>query len=475
MNTKEQIRQGSVARYGWAGATESSIDDGDLHRFAVLAQRLLQAEFGAVHIMDMDMQVRVAASSGAPLGVMNRSMTICEQILQTTPRPDVFWTADASQDEALVENPWVNGELGSIRYYAAAPLVGREGLPLGTLCVWSEQPAAEQTSIQLLRQLADAVMATLDARRDAAERAYAAEQVRNGALTPGSAAAFYSSPRPATRTLASADRGWNIDAVIDDRAVRTLFQPIVHLGTGSVVGYEALSRGPAGSALESPAALLGAAREVGRLGELDWLCRVHAMQAAAASRLHPSLSWFINVEPAGLDIACPEHLLAGLSQARSDLRVVLEVVERDVEGYVTHLLHAADQARQDAWGIALDDVGAEQGSLALLPFLQPDVVKLDMSLVHELPDNTAAATTAAVRAYAERRGAAILAEGIETEQQERLARVLGATYGQGFRYGRPGLLPESVPAPINVIPLRQRPEPLSGATPFEIGSAASTP
>ncbi|MCW2493560.1 MAG: hypothetical protein JWN47_2924, partial [Frankiales bacterium] len=83
MNRKEQIRQGSVARYGWAGATESSIDDGDLHRFAVLAQRLLQAEFGAVHIMDMDMQVRVAASSGAPLGVMNRSMTICEQILQT--------------------------------------------------------------------------------------------------------------------------------------------------------------------------------------------------------------------------------------------------------------------------------------------------------------------------------------------------------------------------------------------------------
>jgi EAL domain-containing protein (putative c-di-GMP-specific phosphodiesterase class I) len=216
---------------------------------------------------------------------------------------------------------------------------------------------------------------------------------------------------------------WSIDAVIDKRAVETLFQPVVYLATGNVVGFEALSRGPAGSALESPMALLTAAEHVGRLGELDWLCRTNAMKAATEANLHPSVSWLINVEPAGLAIECPEYLLPTVAKARSDLRIILEVVERDVKGYVIELLLATDQARRDSWGVALDDVGAEEGSLALLPVLRPDVVKLDMSLVQAVPKGEAAAITAAVRAYAESTGAVILAEGIETEEHEKLARV----------------------------------------------------
>ncbi|MCW2522807.1 MAG: Phytochrome-like protein cph2, partial [Frankiales bacterium] len=313
MDCVEQLRQASVARYGFAGTAGATGDDGALHGFAVLAQRLMQADFAALHIMDADVQRCVAGSPGVPLSVTTRSASLCEQILSASPRPDVFLTADASQDCTLVHNPWVSGKLGAVRYYAAAPLIGQEGLPLGTLCVWSERsPAVEPPSGQLLRQVADAVMATLDARRRAAELAHASEQVRIDALTPASDSLSYPSPPEVAPTAAASPQGWNIDTVIDDRAVRTLFQPIVHLSTGSIVGFEALSRGPAGSALESPMALLDAAREVDRLGELDWLCRVHAMQAAAASRLHPSMSWFINVEPAGLDIACPEHLLPAL-------------------------------------------------------------------------------------------------------------------------------------------------------------------
>jgi hypothetical protein len=199
------------------------------------------------------------------------------------------------------------------------------------------------------------------------------------------------------------------------------------------------------------------------------------MRAAVAARLHPSLSWLINVEPAGLAIDCPEHLREAQSTAQTDMRVILEVVERDVGGYVTELLHATDQARRDSWGVALDDVGAEEDSLALLPFLRPDVVKLDMSLVRGVPRAEAADITAAVRAYAERTGAVILAEGIETEEHERLALVFGATYGQGYRYGRPGPLPDFVPTPRDVIPLRQQLAPLAGRTPFEIMAARTKP
>ncbi len=80
--------------------------------------------------------------------------------------------------------------------------------------------------------------------------------------------------------------------------------------------------------------------------------------------------------------------------------------------------------------------------------------------------------TAIVRAYAERTGAAILAEGVETVRQQELACALGAVYGQGYLYGRPGPLPASVPAVRRPVPLGQRPEPLTGATPFEVAEAA---
>ncbi|HEY0215854.1 MAG TPA: EAL domain-containing protein [Cellulomonas sp.] len=263
-----------------------------------------------------------------------------------------------------------------------------------------------------------------------------------------------------------------IDEVIDTRAVRTVFQPVVELATGTVVGFEALSRGPAGTDLESPLALLAAAGAAGRVGELDWLCRTSAMRAAVASGLDPGLSWFLNVEPAGLETDCPAPLRPVLDRARRSLRVVLEVVERDVDGHVIRLLHATDQARRDGWGVAVDDVGAEAASLSLLPFLCPDVVKLDMALLSERPSAHVSRVTAIVRAYAERTGAAILAEGIETVRHAELAGALGAVYGQGYLYGRPGPLPASVPPVGHPVPIGQRPEPLTGATPFEVVNAA---
>lgn len=268
---------------------------------------------------------------------------------------------------------------------------------------------------------------------------------------------------------------YTVEDVIADRAIRTVFQPIVHLASKAVVGFEALMRGPEGTALESPLALLDAAARVGRLAEVDWLCRAQAIEMAAAAGLPEGLSWLINVEPAGLSIECPECLAPSIDRGRTDLRVILEIVERDVEGHVLDLIRATDQARRDGWGVALDDVGAIESSLALLPFLRPDVVKLDMSLVRSVPTAEAAAITAAVRSYAERKNAVILAEGIETADQERLAVVFGATYGQGYFYGPPGPLPESVPPPRHPIPLRQHLVPIDGRSPYEFLATRTEP
>ncbi len=267
----------------------------------------------------------------------------------------------------------------------------------------------------------------------------------------------------------------SIDEIIDQQAVRTVFQPVVHLATGSIAGFEALSRGPAGTSLESPMALIEAAHVAGRPGELDWACRARALKIAADARLPDSVSWFVNVEAAGLAIPCPPHLAEAQERARTELRVILEVVEREVDSNVLNLIRAADDARRGAWGVALDDVGAEEVSLAVLPLLRPDVVKLDMSLVQDAPTEATYSITGAVRSYAERRGAVILAEGIETLAHEQLAKLFGATYGQGYYYGRPGPLPTSMEPPPFPIPLRQHLPALDGRTPFEVLSATIAP
>jgi EAL domain-containing protein (putative c-di-GMP-specific phosphodiesterase class I)/DICT domain-containing protein len=232
--------------------------------------------------------------------------------------------------------------------------------------------------------------------------------------------------------------------ILIGQLVVPVFQSIVHMPTGRVVGYEALARGPEGSPLQAPDALFAAARADGVLPELDWLCRIRAIEAASDAGLLPPASLFINVEPevAGLP---PTPELQSRLAAVEGLRVVVEFTERSLTARPAELLGMAEQIRDRGWGIALDDVGADPASLALMPFLRPDVIKLDLRLIQDRPDLAAAEIMSAVTAYAERSGAAILAEGIETVEHIAIAQALGATLGQGWHFGRPGgLTPERV-------------------------------
>ena len=227
-----------------------------------------------------------------------------------------------------------------------------------------------------------------------------------------------------------------IEDVVTAGDVHPLFQPIVDLATGGPVAVEAVTRGPQGP-LHSPEALFAAAGAAGRLGDLDVLCRSRAVEAAlAAGVVGPATPLFLNVEPgaADADVLSPTAFDAA---RRHGLRLVLELCERAVMDNPARLIAFADRARERGWGIALDDVGANPASLALMPFLRPDVVKLDLQLVARRPDEEVAQVMTAVNAYAEESGAVVLAEGVETAAHERTAVSLGATLAQGWHYGRP--------------------------------------
>lgn len=245
-------------------------------------------------------------------------------------------------------------------------------------------------------------------------------------------------------------------------AVTSVFQPIVDLDTLEVVGYEALARGLAG---ESPAQMFSRAYADGSVLELDWACRAAAYEGALAAGFDRTTTLFVNVEPSSLGLPAPDAIahVQGLAQHR--LRVVLELTERAITARPAEMLAAARWARSHGWGIALDDVGADPGSLALLPLLGPDVVKLDLRLVQERPDRDIAAIMTAVLAYAESAGAAVLAEGIETPAHLQAAKSMGARYAQGYLFGRPG--PVSRPAQRQVEFLVPATLP-SGRTPYEV-------
>ncbi len=259
-----------------------------------------------------------------------------------------------------------------------------------------------------------------------------------------------------------------LERPLAERAVRTVFQPLVWLDSGQVLGYEALSRGPAGTALERPDLLFAAARRGRRLRDLDIACRTAALTAAKVAGLTEPYRLFINAEPEALDGWRPnpehEHL---------PLTVVLELTERALTGQPAQLLQTVARVRKLGWGIALDDVGADPASLALLPLVQPDVIKLDLALVQNRASAHIAAVVNAVHAEAERSGTVVLAEGIETEQHLRTARAFGATVGQGWYFGRPGPLPTPIPAfaaaaPLAVVPRRAGTD---DPSPFDLAAA----
>jgi len=259
-----------------------------------------------------------------------------------------------------------------------------------------------------------------------------------------------------------------LERLLAERAVRTVFQPLVSLDSGQVRGFEALSRGPAGSVLERPDLLFAAARRARRLRDLDIACRTAALTAAKIAGLTDPYRLFINAEPEALDgwRPSPEH-------EHLPLTVVLELTERALTSQPAQLLQTVARVRALGWGVALDDVGADPASLALLPLVQPDVIKLDLALIQDRPSAQIAAVVNAVHAEAERSGTVVLAEGIETAEHLRTARALGATVGQGWYFGRPGPLASPLPAfgaaaPLQVVPRRAGTE---DPSPFHLAAA----
>ncbi|BCJ75685.1 hypothetical protein CS0771_52290 [Catellatospora sp. IY07-71] len=261
----------------------------------------------------------------------------------------------------------------------------------------------------------------------------------------------------------------DFSALLAGREVYPIFQPIVSLRDEQTVGYEALARGPADSLYHAPLALFAEAERRGALAELDWVCGITACAWFLDSGVR-DVPLFLNVDPATFGTACPIDLLPTYQHALRDLNLVLEITERRA-GDPAAILHAVTTFRQRGGRIAIDDVGVNPFSLNMISVLAPDVIKLDRSITQSrVPGWARTFVINSVCAEAAATGAAILCEGIETPEDLEAARAMGATFGQGWLFGKPGPLPVAE-VPLSAEPLpRVDPYPACATTPFAVAA-----
>ena len=229
----------------------------------------------------------------------------------------------------------------------------------------------------------------------------------------------------------------------------TVFQPIIQLRRREVLGYEALSRGPAGSVYQMPLRLFELAAEADLVFELDRKCRRRAIASAGA--LPPGAKLFINVFPSAMydpefQGAALERLVAG--QGLSPDRVILEITEKSAIENYDLFAEALGELVRSGFSIAVDDVGAGYSGLEKIAHLNPRYLKFDRELIRNIDSSyIRREMTRALKAFADRIGSTIIAEGIEREGELETLLELGIEYGQGFLLGRPAaaFLPPTLP------------------------------
>jgi diguanylate cyclase (GGDEF)-like protein len=220
--------------------------------------------------------------------------------------------------------------------------------------------------------------------------------------------------------------------MLEGDGLSVVLQPIVELSGGRVVAAEALSRFAA-EPRRSPDAWFADAAAVGLGVELE----LAAARAALASvdTLPPGVRLSLNVSPAAL---CSPALADALAAAPGS-RLALELTEHaPVEDYEA-LSRALAGLRARGVKLMIDDAGAGFASFRHVLGLEPDVIKLDLSLTRDIHrDPVRRALAASLVAFAREIGADIVAEGIETQEELDALLGLGITLGQGYYIARPG-------------------------------------
>jgi EAL domain-containing protein (putative c-di-GMP-specific phosphodiesterase class I) len=219
-----------------------------------------------------------------------------------------------------------------------------------------------------------------------------------------------------------------------ERALEKLwmaFQPIVSLNAGAPIAYEALMRSNH-DGYRSPMQLLEYAEKNGRLVDLGRCVR--RLCSDAVRNLPHRTSLFVNLH--AQDLFDPDLYTGSLVEHAE--RVVLEITERGALDEVSDVGDRIRTLRNLGFRVAIDDLGAGYAGLTSIAVLEPDYVKLDMTLTREMAKSMVKRRLVGSMVDACRDcGMSVVAEGVETIRELSILRELGCDLLQGYYFARP--------------------------------------
>lgn len=232
-----------------------------------------------------------------------------------------------------------------------------------------------------------------------------------------------------------------IETILETGAFEIALQPIMTLQEPGTAGYEALCRFSA-EPYRAPNLWFEDAADVGMQTALE----INVIKVALGILADLPTGCYLAVN------ASPETLASGqiypLIETLVGTRVVVEITEHSAIENIDVLLMEIDRLRDLGVRIAVDDAGAGYSGLQQIIRLRPDVIKLDMSLTHDVDKDVARRSLAsAMVQFARDTNARVVAEGIETEAEMRTLRKIGVELGQGYHLGRPTLASDVIPFP----------------------------
>lgn len=237
-----------------------------------------------------------------------------------------------------------------------------------------------------------------------------------------------------------------LDDILRQRRLNALFQPILCMHSGDILGYEGLIRGPSDSPLHAPLNLFKTAHGAGRSAELETLCCRVVVERYTELNLPGKL--FLNVSPESLPHQRAER--DRISRYMEELgitpdQVIIELTENQPTYDYDHLRSAVRCCREMGFEIAIDDLGEGFSSLRLWSEIRPDYVKIDMHFIQGInQDPVKLQFVRSIQEIAERSNSKVIAEGIEFEAELLVIRDLGIACGQGYHIARPHATPGKV-------------------------------
>jgi EAL domain-containing protein (putative c-di-GMP-specific phosphodiesterase class I) len=231
-----------------------------------------------------------------------------------------------------------------------------------------------------------------------------------------------------------ADATERVRGAMNSDQLLSVYQPIVDLRTGTVAGFESLTRF-LGEPKRAPDVWFAEAAAAGLGIDLEILAAKRGLRAL--SSLPGSVYVGINLSPAAL----LDRRLYELTAQWPARRIVIEITEHDIVKEYDLLLAALEPIRASGAKLAVDDAGAGYSSFKHILRLKPDYIKLDISLTRNIDQHPGQrALAAAITNFGNETGSVVVAEGVETEAELRTLKALHVGKAQGYLFGKPSPL-----------------------------------